>query len=83
MYRPYLRKELHSEAASDRVPDPVSDDRTCSGSAYNDSNIDLVGGGGQESSRNKDCLSGKGHAGAFQRNNAEDDPGSMDLDQTN
>jgi hypothetical protein len=62
---PVFAKKRHSEAAPDRVSDPVSDDRTRSGRGYNDSDIDLIGGGGQESSSNEDRLSGKGHAGAF------------------
>jgi hypothetical protein len=62
---PIFAKKRHSEAAPDHVSNPVSDDRTCSGRGYNDSDIDLIGGGGQESSSNKDRLSGKGHAGAF------------------
>jgi hypothetical protein len=71
-------KKRQSEAAPDRVSNPVSDDRTCS-----DSDVDLIGGGRQESSSNKDRLSGKGHAGAFQRDNNGDDPRSMNLDQAN
>jgi hypothetical protein len=51
-------KKRHSEAAPDRISDPVSDDRTCSGRGYNDSDIDLIGGGGEESGSNKDRLSG-------------------------
>lgn|SRR5579871_970505 len=76
-------KKRYSEATSDRVSDPVSDDRTCSGRGYDDRDIDLIGGGGQKSSSNKDRFSGKRHAGAFQRNNNGNDPRAMDLDQTN
>jgi len=65
------------------ISDPVADDRTYSGRDYDDSDIDLIGGSGQKSSGNKDRLSGKRHAGAFQRNNDGNDPRSMDLDQTN
>jgi hypothetical protein len=38
----------------------IADYRTCSGRSYNDSDIDLIGGSGQESSSNKDGLTGKG-----------------------
>ena len=62
---PVFAKKWQSEAAPDHVSDPVSDDRTYSRRGYNDSDVDPIGGGGQESSSNKDCLSGKGHAGAF------------------
>src|SRR6516165_12409244 len=80
---PVFSKKRYSEATPDRVSDPVSDDRTCSGRGYDDSDVDLIGGSGQKSSSNKDRLSGKRHAGAFQRNNDGNDPRSMDLDQTN
>jgi hypothetical protein len=62
---PVFAKKRHSEAAPDRASDPISDDRTCRGRGYNDSDIYLIGGCGQEGSSNKDRLSGKGHAGAF------------------
>jgi hypothetical protein len=83
MYRPYLRRSGIPKRRPTVYPNPISDDRTCSGRSYNDSDIDLIGGSGQESSSNKDSLTGKGHAGAFQRNNDGNDPGSMNLDQTN
>ena len=83
MYRPYFLKKRYSEATPDRVSNPVSDNRTSSGRGYDDSDIDLIGGSGQKSSSNKDRLSGKRHAGAFQRNNDGNDPRPMDLDQTN
>ena len=62
---PVFAKKWQSEAAPDHVSDPVSDDRTCSCRTYNNSDVDLIGGSGRESSSNKDCLSGKGHASAF------------------
>src|SRR5262249_60941432 len=62
---PVFAKKRHSETAPDRVSDPVSRDRTCSGRRYYGSDIDLIGGGGQESGSNKDRLSGKRHAGAL------------------
>src|SRR6516225_5055272 len=80
---PVFSKKRYSEATPDRVSDPVSDDRTCSGRGYDDSDIDLIGASGQKGSSNEDRLSGKRHAGAFQRNNDGNDPRSMDLDQTN
>ena len=80
---PVFSKQRCSEATPDRVSHPISDDRTYSGRDYDDSDIDLIGGSGQKSSSNKDRLSGKRHAGAFQRNNDGNDPRSMDLDQTN
>ena len=57
---PVFAKKRQSEAAPDQVSDPVSDDRTCSRRGYNTSDVDMIGGRGQESSSNKDCLSGKG-----------------------
>src|SRR6202165_1841695 len=65
MYRPYLRRRGVPKRRPTRVSDPISDDRTYRGRGYNDSDIDLIGGCGQEGSSNKDRLSGKGHAGAF------------------
>jgi hypothetical protein len=62
---PVFAKKWRPEAAPDRVSDPISDDRTCRGRCHNDSDIDPIGGCGQEGSGNKDRLSGKGHAGAF------------------
>jgi hypothetical protein len=62
---PVFAKKRRPEAAPDRVSDPISDDRTCRGRCYNDSDIDLIGGCGQKGGCNKDRLSGKGHASAF------------------
>jgi organic hydroperoxide reductase OsmC/OhrA len=43
-----IPQESHAKVPTDtdRTSDPVSDDRTCSGRRYNDSDIDLIGGGG-------------------------------------
>ena len=53
---PVFAKKWQSEAAPDHVSDPVSDDRTCSRRGYNDSDVDPIGGCGQESSsKRKGC----------------------------
>jgi hypothetical protein len=49
----FFTREVRSRGRKDERP------RTCSGRGYNDSDIDLIGGDGQQSSSNKDRLSGK------------------------
>ncbi len=65
MYRPYLRRSGIPKRRPTVYPIPSPTIAPAAAASYNDSDIDLIGGGGQESSSNKDRLSGKGHAGAF------------------
>jgi hypothetical protein len=74
-------KKGQTKPPPDHVSGAVPDNRTrCSGQ-HDDDDVDLAGGGGKECSGNKDCLTGKRHAGAFERNDTKDDPRAVDRNQ--
>src|SRR6202163_2191477 len=76
-------KKGQTKPTTDHVSHTVPDNSTRCSCQYNGDDVDLTGGGGKECGGNKDCLSGKRHPGAFERNNTKDDPRTVDRDQVN
>src|SRR5476649_2899420 len=79
---PVFVKQQRPYAAPDRVSDGVSYNCTCGSRGHDDGYVDPMGRGSQKGSGNEDRLARKRNAGAFQCNDAEDDPRSVGLNKT-